>query len=208
MAGQLEFKLKGPQRRAPLNVTQLVRMVREALELNLDEFWVAGEISNARLAPSNHLYFTLKDSRSAVSAVMFASAYRRLRFRVEDGMEVVVRGRVNLYESRGTLQLYAEEMEPRGLGALQLAFEQLRERLAGEGLFDTARKRALPALPRTIGIVTALGGAALRDMLQNFVRSFPQFACDNPARAGAGRGRRRRRRRGAIEDLTATAAAR
>jgi len=165
MNGQLEFSLKSAPRVA-LNVTQLVRMVRETLELNLDEYWVVGEVSNARVAPSNHFYFTLKDARSSVSAVMFNSAYRRLRFRVEDGMKMVVRGRINLYEARGTLQFYAEEIEPRGAGALQIAFEQLKQRLGAEGLFDDARKRPLPFLPRTVGIVTALGGAGLRDMLR------------------------------------------
>ncbi|HUN59195.1 MAG TPA: exodeoxyribonuclease VII large subunit [Candidatus Binataceae bacterium] len=166
MAGQLEFTLRTRPRRVALNVTQLVRMVRDTLEVNLDEYWVTGEISNARLAPSNHFYFTLKDARSSISAVMFSTAYRQLRFRVTDGMEVIVRGRVSLYEARGTLQLYAEELEPRGLGALQLAFEQLKQRLSKEGLFDKARKRPLPFLPRIVGIVTALGGAGLRDMLR------------------------------------------
>jgi exodeoxyribonuclease VII large subunit len=166
MAGQLEFTLRTKPRRVALNVTQLVRMVRDTLEVNLDEYWVAGEISNARLAPSNHFYFTLKDASSSISAVMFSTAYRQLRFRVTDGMEVMVRGRISVYEARGTLQFYAEELEPRGLGALQLAFEQLKQRLSKEGLFDQARKRPLPFLPHTIGIVTAIGGAGLRDMLR------------------------------------------
>src|SRR5471030_3228525 len=140
MDGQLEFSLK-PARRVAINVTQMVRMVRETLEANLDEYWVVGEVSNARLAPSNHFYFTLKDARSSISAVMFNSAFRRLRFRIEDGMEIMVRGRINLYEARGALQFYAEEIEPRGAGALQVAFEQLKRRLGAEGLFDEARKR-------------------------------------------------------------------
>ena len=174
MDGQLEFPLKAA-RRVAINVTQLVRMVRETLEANLDECWVVGEVSNARLAPSNHLYFTLKDARSAVSAVMFNAAYRRLRFRVEDGMEILVRGRINLYEARGALQFYAEEIEPRGAGALQVAFEQLKQRLGAEGLFDDARKRPLPFLPRTVGIVTALGGAGLRDMLRILLDRYPNL---------------------------------
>lgn len=174
MDGQLEFPLKSV-RRVAINVTQLVRMVRETLEANLDEYWVVGEISNARMAPSKHLYFTLKDARSAVSAVMFNSANRRLRFRVEDGMEVLVRGRVNLYEARGSLQFYAEEMEPRGAGALQIAFEQLKQRLGAEGLFDGERKRRLPFLPQTVGIVTAVGGAALRDMLRILLDRYPNL---------------------------------
>ena len=110
-------------------------------------------------------------------------------------MAVIVRGRVNLYEARGALQFYAEEMEPRGLGALQLAFEQLKQRLGDEGLFDAARKRPLPFLPRTVGIVTALGGAALRDMLRMLLRPLSQSARHHPAGAGAGRGRGGRDRR-------------
>jgi exodeoxyribonuclease VII large subunit len=175
MAGQLEFKLQTAARRVALNVTQLVRLVRETLELHLDEYWVVGEVSNARVAPSNHFYFTLKDARSAIGVVMFNSAYRRLRFRVNDGMAVVVRGRVNLYEARGTLQFYADELEPRGLGALQLAYDQLKQRLGNEGLFDAARKRALPMLPRTIGLATALGGAALGDMLRVLFDRYPNM---------------------------------
>jgi exodeoxyribonuclease VII large subunit len=163
MAGQLELSLRGQVR--AFNVTQLVRMVRETLEANLDECWVMGEVSNARPAASGHLYFTLKDAHNAISVVMFRAAASRLRFKVGDGMQVVMRGRVGVYEPRGALQFYAEEMEPRGLGALQLAFEQLKERLAREGLFNQERKRALPFLPSTVGIVTALGGAALRDIV-------------------------------------------
>src|SRR5215472_5137663 len=154
MAGQLEFQLKPTVRRIALSVSQLVRLVRETLEVNLAQCWVVGEVSNSRLAPSNHLYFTLKDSRSSINVVMFSTAARRLRFRISDGMQVVVRGRVNLYEARGTLQFYAEELEPRGLGALQLAYEQLKQRLSKEGLFDTSRKQRLPMFSHQIGIVT------------------------------------------------------
>src|ERR1700747_845999 len=109
MAAHLHLSLRGQVR--ALNVTQLVRLVRETLEVNLDQCWVVGEVSNSRLAPSNHLYFTLKDTRSSINVVMFNTAVRRMRFRISDGMQVVVRGRVNLYEARGTLQFYAEEME-------------------------------------------------------------------------------------------------
>jgi exodeoxyribonuclease VII large subunit len=175
MAGQLEFQLKSPARRIALTVSQLVRLVRETLEVNLDQCWVVGEVSNSRLAPSNHLYFTLKDTRSSINVVMFNTAVRRMRFRISDGMQVVVRGRVNLYEARGTLQFYAEELEPRGLGALQLAYEQLKQRLSKEGLFDTSRKQRLPMLSHRIGIVTALGGAALRDMLRVLLDRYPNL---------------------------------
>ncbi|HLJ44014.1 MAG TPA: exodeoxyribonuclease VII large subunit [Candidatus Binataceae bacterium] len=186
MAGQLELSLRGQVR--ALNVTQLVRMVRETLEANLDQCWVMGEVSNARLAPSGHLYFTLKDAHSAIGVVMFRSAAARLRFKVNDGMQAVIRGRVDLYEARGALQFYAEEMEPRGLGALQLAFEQLKERLGREGLFDVGRKRALPFLPASVGIVTALGGAALRDIVTVLLSRYPDMHLTiRPARVqGAG----------------------
>src|SRR6266849_7709800 len=174
MSGQLQLSL--PERRVKaLTVTQLVRSVRETLELNLEECWVVGEISNARVAPSDHLYFTLKDSRSSINVVMFRTAGQKLRFKISDGMEVMVRGRVNLYEARGALQFYAEDMEPRGLGALQLAFEQLKERLGAEGLFDQSRKRPLPFLPRKVGLVTALGGAALRDVLTTIFGRYPNI---------------------------------
>src|SRR5580704_9097620 len=204
MAGQLELSLRGQVR--ALNVTQLVRMVRETLEVHLDQCWVVGEVSNARPAASGHLYFTLKDSHSAISVVMFRSAAARLRFKVADGMQVVMRGRVALYETRGALQFYAEEMEPRGLGALQLAFEQLKERLGREGLFDLARKRALPFLPAVIGIVTALGGAALRDIVTVLLARYPNVhLVIRPARVqGAGAVAEITR---AIDDLNADARA-
>ena len=163
--GELDFGGRARTVKA-LSVTALVRLVRDTLDLNLDECWVVGEVSNVRLAPSGHLYLTLKDARSSIPVVMFRSALVRQRMRVDDGQQVLMRGRVSLYEARGTLQFYAEEIQPRGLGALQLAFEQLKQRLAAEGLFEAARKRPIPFLPRSVGIVTALGGAALRDMLK------------------------------------------
>jgi exodeoxyribonuclease VII large subunit len=204
MAGQLELSLRGQVR--ALNVTQLVRLVRETLEANLDQCWVVGEVSNARLAPSGHLYFTLKDPNSAISVVMFRSAAARLRFKVADGMQVVMRGRVDLYETRGALQFYAEEMEPRGLGALQLAFEQLKERLGREGLFDQSRKRALPFLPAVVGIVTALGGAGLRDIVSILLARYPNMQIIiRPARVqGAGAAAEITQ---AIDDLNADARA-
>jgi exodeoxyribonuclease VII large subunit len=177
MAGQLDLALGPPRARtsSALTVSQLVRLVRDALDARFGDCWVTGEISNARFANSNHFYFTLKDADASINVVMFSSAKRRLRFKPTDGMSVVVRGRVNIYETRGTLQFYAEEMEPRGAGALQIAFEQLKQRLNDEGLFDAARKRALPFLPRTVGIVTALGGAGLRDILRVLLDRFPNL---------------------------------
>src|SRR3984957_5713507 len=172
MDGQLDLSLRG-HRSGLISVSDLVRMVRDTVEINLPECWVVGEVSNARLAPSNHFYFTLRDECSAIIVVMFKWAFNRMRFKVTDGMEVIVRGRVNVFEQRVALQLYVEEMEPRGAGALQVAFEQLKKRLEAEGLFDRARKRAIPFLPQTIGIVTARGGAGLRDMLRILFDRFP-----------------------------------
>ncbi len=174
MEGQLDLSLRG-HRAGPISVSDLVRRVRDALDASLGQCWVVGEISNARLAPSNHFYFTLKDARSAISVVMFKTSFNRVRFKPVDGMEVIVRGRVQVFEQRGALQLYADEMEPRGVGALQVAFEQLKRRLEAEGLFDRARKRAMPFLPRRIGIVTARGGAGLRDMLRILFDRFPSL---------------------------------
>jgi exodeoxyribonuclease VII large subunit len=177
MSGQLELTIPRATEdaRGALSVTALVRMVRDALQRNLGEFWVAGEISNVRVPPSGHCYFTLKDAQSAIAVVMFASAGRRLRFKLESGMEVLVRGRVGVYEARGDLQVYAEELEPRGAGALQIAFEQLKRRLEAEGLFDPAHKRELPYLPRAVGVATARGGAGLRDILRILRDRFPRL---------------------------------
>jgi exodeoxyribonuclease VII large subunit len=174
MEGQLDLSLRG-HRAGLISVSDLVRMVRDTLDASLGESWVVGEISNARLAPSNHFYFTLKDAHCAINVVMFKTAFNRVRFKPVDGMEVIVRGRVQVYEQRGALQFYADEMEPRGVGALQVAFEQLKRRLEAEGLFDRARKRAMPFVPRRIGIVTARGGAGLRDMLRILFDRFPSL---------------------------------
>lgn len=150
---------------APLTVTQLATLVRDALATELGGVVVAGEISNLRPAGSGHVYFTLKDDRSQLRCVMFRSAAQLLVFTPADGQQVVVRGQIGLYPARGDLQLYVDQLEPLGRGALQLAFEQLKAKLAAEGLFDEARKRPLPFFPRHVGIATALGGAALHDIL-------------------------------------------
>ncbi len=156
-----------------LTVTELSQMVKGTLERELEAVWVVGEISNFRIPPSGHLYFTLKDDRSQIAGVMFRRQGLELSFEPEDGMEVLCFGRVSLYPARGDLQLYVETMEPRGHGALYLAFEQLKKRLGEEGLFAPERKRALPFLPSSIGIVTSLKGAALRDMLRILRDRFP-----------------------------------
>jgi len=146
-------------------VRDLVAAVRTRVEREYSDIWVEGEISNFRAHDSGHLYFTLKDENSQIRAVMFRSQARLLRFRPEDGMQVILRGRVTVFEGRGELQLSAEYLEPKGAGALQVAFEQLKAKLEAEGLFDAARKKAIPALPRCIGVVTSPQGAALRDIL-------------------------------------------
>lgn len=146
-------------------VRDLVAAVRTRLEREYSDVWVEGEISNFRAHDSGHLYFTLKDQNSQIRAVMFRSQARLLRFRPEDGMQVVLRGRVTVFEGRGELQLSAEYLEPKGAGALQIAFEQLKAKLESEGLFDASRKRPIPLLPRCIGIVTSPQAAALRDIL-------------------------------------------
>lgn len=150
---------------APLSVSQLTALVRGALDQEIGHVLVAGEISNLRPHGSGHVYFTLKDDRSQLRCVMFRSVAQLLVFRPANGQEVVIRGRVDVYQERGELQLYVDRMEPQGRGALQLAFEQLKARLAAEGLFDDARKRPLPFFPARVGIVTALNGAALHDIL-------------------------------------------
>jgi exodeoxyribonuclease VII large subunit len=151
-------------------VRDLVAQVRELVEEAYGDIWVEGEISNYRPAPSGHVYFTLKDADAQLPIVLFRRQAMLLRFRPEDGLHVLVRGRASVYEQRGQLQLVAETMEPVGAGSLQLAFEQLRERLKAEGLFDAARKRPLPAFPHTAGIITSPTGAVIRDFLNIVAR--------------------------------------
>jgi exodeoxyribonuclease VII large subunit len=158
--------------RAVLTVSELTERVRSALEQQFPAVWVEGEISNFRLYGSGHAYFTLKDEGAQVRAVLFRNRWRRLRFEPGDGQHVLAFGSLEVYAQRGEYQLVVELLEPRGLGALQLAFEQLKERLGTEGLFDPARKRPLPRFPKTIGIVTSPAGAALRDMLRVIGRRF------------------------------------
>jgi len=161
---QLGFSFRPPQRRV-WTVRDLVAAVRTHIEREYTDAWVEGEISNFRAQNSGHLYFTLKDQGGQISVVVFRSSARLLRFRPADGMQVVVRGRVTIYEDRGQLQIIAEYVEPQGAGALQIAFEQLKAKLEAEGLFEASRKKPIPALPQRIGIVTSPQAAALRDIL-------------------------------------------
>jgi exodeoxyribonuclease VII large subunit len=156
-----------------LTISELNEIIKGTLESQLDAVWVVGEISNLRVPPSGHIYFTLKDDKSQIAAVMFRRQGASLRFVPDNGMEVLCFGRVSLYSVRGDLQLYIESMEPRGQGALYLAFEQLKQKLAADGLFAPERKRPLPFLPASIGIVTSERGAALYDMLRIIGDRFP-----------------------------------
>ena len=155
-----------------ISVSDLNKHIRNLLEGEFPLLWLKGEISNFKAHTSGHFYFSLKDSKAQISAVMFRGFNSGLRFRPEDGMEVIVRGKVTVYEPRGNYQLFCELMEPVGAGALQKAFEQLKTKLQKEGLFDEARKRPLPALPKHIAIVTSPTGAAIRDMLNVLSRRF------------------------------------
>jgi exodeoxyribonuclease VII large subunit len=164
--GQLDFSFEAPRQvRRIWPVRELVQHVCEQVEQEYGDIWVEGEISNCRPAPSGHLYFTLKDADAQLPVVLFRRQSLLLRFKPEDGLHVLVRGRVSVYAQRGQLQLVGEAIEPVGAGSLQLAFEQLKDRLKAEGLFESARKKPLPAFPRSIGIVTSPTGAVIRDFL-------------------------------------------
>ncbi len=159
--------------RSVLSVSELNAEIRTVLDAEFRDLWVTGEISGLKLATSGHYYFTLKDRTAQVRCVAFRSAHRYWKFKPQDGMAVLARGRLDVFEPRGEYQLQVETLEPQGLGALQLAFEQLKKKLAAEGLFAAERKRALPRFPRRIGIVTSAQGAAIADMIQILSRRFP-----------------------------------
>jgi len=161
-----------PEPRRVLTVSELSRRIRACLEDRFLDVWVEGELSNCRLWNTGHMYFTLKDPGAQIKGVIFRSTLRALRFAPQDGLRVVARGRLGVYEPKGEYQLVCEQLEPEGLGALQLAFDQLKERLAREGLFDPRRKRPLPLLPRRIGVVTSLDGAAVRDIVTVLQRRY------------------------------------
>ncbi len=164
---------KVPAARRILTVSELTGQLRTLLEDRFVEIWVEGELSNTRVWNTGHMYFTLKDAGAQLKGVMFRSAVRALRFTPGDGLRVVARGRISVYDPKGEYQIVCEHLEPEGLGALQLAFDQLKERLSTEGLFDPRRKRPLPALPRKIGVVTSLDGAAVRDIIHVLRRRYP-----------------------------------
>lgn len=167
MAFTLDFE------RRIYRVSELNSAVQRLFESDFRAIWVAGEISGCKAAPSGHYYFSLKDSQSQVKCALFKGAARFVKFRPQDGLAVLARGNLDVYEARGEYQLIVELLEPQGAGALQLAFEQLKKKLAGEGLFDPARKRPLPRLPRRVGIVSSPGGAVIRDIVHVLERRFP-----------------------------------
>ena len=159
--------------RSVLTVSQLSAMLRTSIESQFGDVWLEGEVSNLRIPGSGHVYCTLKDEFSQIRAVLFRSTALRLKFALQEGMCIIVRGRLTVYEPRGEYQIVLDSVDPKGIGALQLAFEQLKARLAAEGLFDEAKKRPLPLFPRRVGIVTSLTGAAIRDMLSVLYRRWP-----------------------------------
>ncbi|MBZ5541368.1 MAG: exodeoxyribonuclease VII large subunit [Acidobacteriia bacterium] len=168
---QLTFNLM-PERKT-WTVSELTARIRDLLGKNFTDILVQGEISNCKLAQSGHFYFTLKDEKAQVRCVFFKNQQRGMKFRPEDGLKVTVRGSVSVYEARGEYQIYVENIEPLGQGALQLAFEQMKKRLEAEGLFDPVRKKPLPLLPQRIGLITSPTGAAVRDVVRILRRRFP-----------------------------------
>lgn len=157
-----------------LTVSELTSVLKEVMETAFPFVWVSGEISNCKQASSGHIYFTLKDEDAQLAAIMWRSAAQRLRFQLKDGLKVLVAGPIQLYEMRGQYQIIAEQVEPQGIGALELAFRQLHRKLEAEGLFHAERKRRWPLVPRRIALITSPTGAAVRDMLQVITRRWPQ----------------------------------
>jgi len=147
-------------------VSEFTGKIREILEREYPSVWIQGEISNFHSAPSGHLYFILKDDAAQIRCVMFRLQSRFLKFRPEDGLHIIAWGRVSVYALRGEYQLILDTMEPLGFGSLMLAFEQLKNKLAQEGLFDESRKKPLPSFPKTVGLVTSSRGAAVKDMIR------------------------------------------
>jgi exodeoxyribonuclease VII large subunit len=181
----IQFMVSSP---SVLTVSELTRRIKQILEQGFSSLALQGELSNVKLHSSGHFYFTLKDEGSQISGVMWRSRVASLSFRPEDGMKVIVTGRVTVYEPRGQYQIDAASMRPLGVGELQVAFEKLKQKLAAEGLFAPERKRGLPPFPGRIGVVTSETGAALHDMLTVFRRRFPALTIVlRPARVqGAG----------------------
>lgn len=168
----VQIPLLFESRRQVITVNELTEAIRESLS-EFADLWIAGEISGVKVAASGHIYFSLKDEAAQIRCACFARTARYLRFKPRDGVQVLVRGRIDVYAQRGEYQLLVDAIEPRGFGALQLAFEELKKKLAAEGLFEAARKRPIPAYPRRIGIVTSPTGAVIQDMVNVLTRRFP-----------------------------------
>jgi exodeoxyribonuclease VII large subunit len=168
-----QFSLSFVPERRIFSLRELSDAIRGTLERGFTNIWISGEISGTKLIPSGHCYFTLKDSEAQIKCVCWKLSYWRLKFKPKDGMQVLVRGRVDIYELRSEYQFVVETIEPQGHGALQLAFDQLKQKLLLEGLFETTRKRPLPRYPRRIGIVTSPKGAVIRDFIEILSRRFP-----------------------------------
>lgn len=168
-----QFALSFVPDRRVFSLRELSDAIRGTLERGFTNIWISGEISGTKLVPSGHCYFTLKDSEAQIKCVCWKLTYWRLKFKPKDGLQVLVRGRVDIYEQRSEYQFVVETIEPQGQGALQIAFEQLKQRLLLEGLFETARKRALPRFPLRIGIVSSPKGAVIRDFIEILSRRFP-----------------------------------
>ncbi len=170
---QFAFEFNRAPERRIFTVAELNAAIRAVLDAEFQDLWVSGEISGVKLAASGHYYFTLKEREAQVRCVAFRSAHRYWKIKPQDGLAVLARGRLDVYEARGEYQLIVEVLEPQGLGALQLAFEQLKKKLAAEGLFDASRKRPLPRFPRRIGVVTSPRGAVIADLIHVLTRRFP-----------------------------------
>ena len=155
-----------------LTVSDLTRMVKQLLESNYTDLWVSGEVSNYTRASSGHMYFTLKDERAVIRAVLFKGYQKGVRFEIENGLKLIVHGALSVFEKRGEYQIIVDFLEPEGLGALQLAFEQLKEKLQKEGLFDESKKRPIPVFPNAVGVITSETGAAIRDILNVIGRRY------------------------------------
>lgn len=160
---------------AYVTVSALTKYIKRKFDVDphLENIWIKGELSNVKIHTRGHIYFTLKDENARMQSVMFARQSERLPFKPENGMKVLVRGGISVYEPSGNYQLYAKEMQPDGVGALYLAYEELKKKLAGEGLFDDRYKKQIPAFPATIGVVTSPTGAAVRDVITTLKRRYP-----------------------------------
>ncbi|MCB0369199.1 MAG: exodeoxyribonuclease VII large subunit, partial [Bdellovibrionales bacterium] len=173
LSNNLDIKSSVKDEAPVLTVEQLNSKIKQILEGEIPSVWIKGEISNFKAHSSGHFYFSLKDDKSQISAVMFRGHNSRIRFKVHDGLEVIVKGRISVYEPRGSYQILCETMEPVGAGALQRAFEELKNKLKAEGLFESSRKRKIPSLPQKIVLITSPTGAAVQDMRQIITRRAP-----------------------------------